>query len=274
MSEFSIRTQPFRLGLADYCALWLSPRAVLSGLFFYVFLAVFASLALGLLDGDIRTCLYGAAAALAYGLVSYGTCLLMLWLRYRRDPVMTGERLMVLDSGAVRLVGDGCDIRQTWEAFSRIHQGRDHIFLHMRNYAVYVIPKRALSALGESRRLITVASAAIRSTRNMRSELMPLPEAPDTRETWLSLPYRTRPYFHGERVFRFTRDYVRCTTAAYDARFDWQNVRGVRQAPGVFIFRLASGRFRVPASAFATPAQAMAFYTQAVAFWRAAEVRR
>ena len=76
------------------------------------------------------------------------------------------------------------------------------------------------------------------------------------------------------RDMGFTRDYIRCTTAAFDIRVDWANIRSVHRIGVIFTFRFSTGRFDVPASAFATRAEAMAFFTQAVAFWRAAEARR
>lgn len=271
MDTFSIRTQTFRLGLADYRAAWLSPR--INAPAFIGSLGPFIAVPLALGWSDLRrghtlTCLLAAAIYLGISLAASAIQLSVLWSRYRRTAMMTGERLMILDRDAVRLIGPGFDISQAWSRFFRLYQGRRHLFLLMRNYQAYVIPKKALDG-DDAARLYVCARAAMRKDRPAQKTLPMLTETLDNREIWLA-----RPYFREGRTFSFTRDYVRYTTPTFDGRYDWNNVRRVSRAFGFFIFRLANGRLIVPASAFATKAQATAFHTQAVAFWRAAEARR
>ncbi len=351
MSEFSIRTKPFRLGLADYRALWLAefgraftvPQLALAILYGLAVVPLTWTLS-DLLDGDIEPYLGFQAAWLAVFAGLMALICVALWRRDRRDPVMTGERLMVFDDGAVRLVAPGYDVRQSWAGFSQVRQGRHHIFLYMRGQQAYIIPKSALASPGDAQRLMTAARAAIRAARKTPAALPPLPETPDNRDIWRSHPYRLtfrivygrllqpggglvlvvfglallaiatyawqsnlatredililfaiptaivvfahlifvlawlivrgRPDMRGLREVCFTRDYVRCTGPAFDVRVDWDNIRGVHHAAGIFAFRFRTGRFDVPAQAFAAPAEATAFFTQAVAFWRAAEARR
>lgn len=338
MSEFSIRTQPFRLKWADYAAVRLTARFIVPTLCFYIWLALGIGLP-DLLKGDLEALLWCLAVSLGCGLAFFAAGLFILWLRYRRDPVMNGERLMVLDGGGVRLVGHGVDVRRTWATMSRIREGHEHVFLYMAVSGAYIMPKRAFSSAEEIKRLIGAARVAIRASRTFLPSLPPLPEAPDNRETWLSRPYRPgfvpsysrvltwifaavilvmllagdvwlvrsgdiddttacviailvmaiplilvaglgwwliskRRTKIRKSVMCFTRDYVRCTSPAFDTRIDWTNIRKVYRVARVFIFRLETGLLHVPASAFATRAEAEAFFAQAVAFWRAAEARR
>ena len=197
MSQFSIRTQPFRLGLADYRALWLAEvgRVFLNLPLFLI--AVYSLVGLpvlwtlsDLLDGRIRSYLYAQAAWLVVeGGLLLGVALSQ-WRRYRHDPVMTGERIMVLDAGAVRLIGYGFDARQAWAAFAQVRQGRDHLFIYMRSHQAYIVPKRALASPEDAARLVSNARDAIRAARQAPAVLPPLPEAPDNREIWRSRPYR------------------------------------------------------------------------------------
>ncbi len=289
MSEFSIRTKTFRLGLEDYRALWWAQFAglfaslplFLFSLYAWVGVPVLSSLD-DLRNGRYQTYLCLQLALPAAYLAMGAAAMAFRWRRYSCDPAMSGERIMVLDSGAIRVIGHGFDVRQSWATVRRIRQGRHHIFIHMNSRQIYTLPKRAL-APDDASRLTNTLGVAIRSARKAPSALAPLAETPDTRELWRSRPYRlTHAISHArmftglraEREVCFTRDYVRCTAPAFDTRVDWTNVRSVRRIGGVVAFNLGSGRFVVPASAFATPAEATAFFTQAVAFWRAAEARR
>ncbi len=348
MSEFSIRTQPFRLGLADYRALWLAEfRRVLASptawLAFGIWFGAPLLLSLDdLHDGRYPTYMWVPLAVVAFCAVTGVAGLAFRWLRYRRDPVMIGERIMVLDNAAIRLIGDGYDVRQSWATANRVRQGRYHIYIHMNSSLIYTVPRRALLP-GDAERLVTTLNAMIRATRRAPTFLSPLAEAPDARELWRCRPYRLTPGILFARLIKtlwtavifilglamlgltvdvwlkgidrfdgmglvcaavavlvfialglglgllvvsrqksagmtrdmgFTRDYIRCTTAAFDVRVDWANVSSVHRIGAIFTFRFSTGRFDVPASAFATKAEAMAFFTQAVAFWRAAEARR
>jgi hypothetical protein len=189
MSEFSIRTQPFRIAWADYRALRLSPRFLLPALGFCLLMPLGIGFP-SLLRGDITTSLYVGLIALGYSVLAALAGLFIVWRRYRRDPVMSGERLMVLDSGAVRLAAYGCDFRQTWAQFGKVYQDRDRVFLQRRDWQVYIIPKRALASAAEAERLVTLARAAIKAARTGPVELPPLPEAPETREIWRTKPYQ------------------------------------------------------------------------------------
>ncbi len=276
MGTFSIRTQTFRLEWADYLAMRLSALSLALTTFPSVLAVagVFIGIPLlidlpDLLKG--KPMVYFCAQATLLGLsIAAGTAdLFKLHRLYRREPMMHGERLMILDDGAVRLTGQGYDIRQSWAAFSRVRHSRHHIFLLMPHGRVHALPKRALATPQAAVRLLTLARAATQAARETRLALPPLPETPDNRERWQSLPYGREGGTLG-----FTRDHVRYTAPTIACRIDWSNIRAVSLVLGKFVLRSPEGRFVVPTSAFATPAQAMAFYTQAVAFWRAAEARR
>jgi len=271
MGAFSIRTKTFRLGLADYRALWLveAGRAFLYPLLGLVFLA--PALTAYLRHTDVRTYLWAQSALLGL-FVPFVIGLAVLdrvihWRKHRRNPVMTGERIMLFDDGAVRLIGDGFDTRWTWLHFSRARLGRNHLFIYSSSHRVCILPRSAFAAPHDMERLAEAAGGAIRVARQAAAPLPSLPEAPDSREIWRSLPVAGRDVC-------FTRDYVRSTGPTLDSRSGWDHVRKVGRRRSRIIFDLLSGQFIVPASAFATPAQATAFYAQAVAFWRAAQARQ
>jgi len=85
---------------------------------------------------------------------------------------------------------------------------------------------------------------------------------------------RRRPGARGQREVSFTRDYLRCTSPAFDLRLDWAHIRDVYAVPGAIVFRLPAGRLSVPRSAFASRPEATAFLTQAIAFWHATKARQ
>ena len=189
MGDFSIRTQTFRLGLADYRALWLSPRAIAPAVGGCLLICIAASLSPGL-PGLAGTRLVVAAITLAFGGVAFAANLLVLSLRHRRDALTTGERIMIFDAGAVRLIGSGFDVRQPWRNFARLYAGRRHLFLLTLTNRVYIIPKAAL-ATDDAQRLVVRARAALGKTGTAPETLPPLSEGPDNREMWLTRPYRT-----------------------------------------------------------------------------------
>ena len=270
MSEFSIRTKPFRLDWKDYLALslGLAPFRILPVIGACTGLLLLIGLPF-LLKGEPGLHLWAQVFLPGLLIAGFTGNLFEQLQRYRREPMLHGERIMILNDGAVRLAGHGYDIRQTWAAFHKVRHSRNHIFLHMPGDRVHMLPKRALATPQEAARVLTLARSAIKAARTTPSALPPLPEALDNRELWVS-----QPYARDQATLCFTRDYVRYTAPTVDCRVDWSNVQGVSRAFRAFIVRTPESRLAVPASAFATPAQATAFYTQAVAFWRAAEARR
>ena len=206
MSHFSIRTQTFRLGLADYRALWLSPRVNAPAIGARIGYTLAIPLVLGWSDlrhGDVRTCLFAATIVLILNLASFIGRSLSLWWRYRHNAMMTGDRIMILDDGAVRLIGDGFDVRQPWGRFLRVCDGHHHLFLLMRDNQVYIIPKTALGTAREAKRLVDTARAAIRAAAGRDPVLPSMYEPPEGREIWLSRPYRIRfglPFARFDRI--------------------------------------------------------------------------
>jgi len=196
MSEFSIRTKPFRLDWADYRALYLTqithvvttlPYA-LPTLFFVFGFPLLESLS-DLRAGHYQTYLIVQLTTLAVCALTTAGGALVLWHRRGRDPAMNGERIMVMDAGAIRLIGPGFDIRQTWALVRGVRQSQDYIFLCLRGYKAYALPKRAFASAEDAERLAIAARAAIRMARKAPIPLPALPEAPDTRELWRSRPF-------------------------------------------------------------------------------------
>jgi len=206
MGAFSIRTKTFRLDLADYLALWLSPRLIAPAVCGGIGLLIALPLALDLSDlmhGDIRTSLVTTAISLTYLVVSFTATLSVRAWRYRRNAMMTGERIMIFDDGAVRLIGPGFDVRQPWTNFAYLSQGRRYLFLVMHTNQVYVIPKAALAG-GDVKRLVACARAAL-GKDSAAPEVLPLiPEPPDNREIWLTRPYRMTFHLIFPRLSRLT----------------------------------------------------------------------
>jgi hypothetical protein len=270
MSEFSIRTKPFRLDWKDCLALslGLAPFRILPVIGACAGLLSLIGLPF-LLKGEPGLHLWVQVLVPGLLIASVAGNLFELRRRYRREPMMHGERIMILNNSAVRVAGHGYDIRQSWSGFHRVRHSRTYIVLHMPGNRVHMLPKRALATPQEATRVVTLARAAIKAARTTPSALPPLPEAPDNRELWIS-----QPFARDRATLCFTRDYVRYTAPTVDYRVDWSNVQGVSRAFRALIVDTPESQLAVPASAFATPAQAMAFYAQAVAFWRAAEARR
>jgi len=194
MGEFSIRTRPFRLGWADYRALWLA----FIGRYFTTFPAVLGTfyvlIVLPVLFGVLPRASYGPyiwvqAGALAVFLLIALADLFFLHRRYRGIPAMRHERIMVLDSGAVRLIGAGMDFRQVWDGFGSQWQSRRHVFVHLPGLPTYVIPKDALATADDAARLNLQARTLIRQARKTPRVLPPLPETPERRELWRSRPF-------------------------------------------------------------------------------------
>jgi len=193
MSAFSIRTKPFRLDWADYRALYLTQILRFLTVFPLAVVPLFFGFAFPLLEslGDLQAGLWHKwlltqLSVLAFYAVAAFAGACALWLRLRRDPAMTGERLMVLDSGAVRLVGPGFDVREAWPLFRGVRQSRHHIFLCQPGTRAYVLPKRALSSPDDAVRLMVAVPGAILAARRAPAPLSDLPEAPDNRDLWRS----------------------------------------------------------------------------------------
>ena len=219
MSEFSIRTKTFRLGLKDYRALWLAEAGRLfvnpMGL---LALCIWVGAPLLLSLDDLRSghdlthlCapLLWPVVVLALAAASLG----LRWRRYRRDPMMSGDRIMVLDSGAIRVIGHGFDVRQGWATVHRIRHGRHHVFIHMNSQHIYIVPRRALSP-DDIGRLTDTVGAAIRAARAAPAALAPLAETPDARDLWRSHPYRLTFAVIHARIFRPLWAIVFCVLGA------------------------------------------------------------
>jgi len=94
------------------------------------------------------------------------------------------------------LIGYGCDIRQSWTAFSRVYRSGSYLFLHAPGQPTYIIPERALASPSDLGRLASLGRAA----RKTSPDLQRLPETPDSREIWRSDRYKMvlyRPLGHG-----------------------------------------------------------------------------
>ncbi len=196
MSEFSIRTKTFRLGLADHLALYLAQ--VLGPATNLPLALPVLSLGLGfpvletlhdLRAGRCQTYLLIQFIVLAVYALTAAAGALIVRRNYPRDVAMNGERIMVMDANAVRLIGPGFDVRQSWALFSRVRQDRHRIFLCLRSLRVHAIPKQAFASLEDAERLTTFARTAIRTARRAPASLPPLPEAPDNREIWRGRPF-------------------------------------------------------------------------------------
>ncbi len=194
MSEFSIRTKPYNLGWPDYRVLWLSEYGRAFTRFPTAIGTLCALFGVPAMLGFIYKSFAIGVIAQAAVILGYGAILVMtvagLWWRYRGAPVMRGERIALLSHGAVRLIGPGFDLRQTWAAFEFVAETRRHLILRMRDYSSYVIPKSAFASADDVKRLLRVAPAVIRAARRTSADLQPLPESPEGRELWRSRPYR------------------------------------------------------------------------------------
>ena len=189
MSEFSIRTKTFRLGLEDYRALWLAQAVRPLRILFVLVLGVAFGIPVLTGNGSPRYLWMLAVYLVAAGGLTI-LALILLCRRLRRDPLASGERIIILESAAVRLIGYGFDTRWAWSAVDGISQDRGHLFIFTPGQDALIVPKRALASPDESRRLVKLARAAIRSSRRPLSALPPLVEPPDNRELWRSRPYR------------------------------------------------------------------------------------
>lgn len=197
MGTFSIRTQTFRLGLADYRALWLAearrPSRMLLILFIVFELACGIPVLVGgndLLDGRCLSYLSTLFACLGLSACAVILVFTLSWRQRRQDPVMTADRIVILDTNAIRLIGHGLDTRQAWSAVSGVDRGRRHLFFYTPGQPTLVVPKRALASPDEADRLVTTARTAIRAARKNLATLPALGEALDNRDLWRTGPYR------------------------------------------------------------------------------------
>ncbi len=197
MGTFSIRTQTFRLGLADYRALWLAelrrPSRMLLILFIVFELACGIPFLVGgddLLNGRCMSYLLTLFACLGLSIGAVVLVFTLSWQQHRQNPVMTGDRIMILDTNAIRLIGHGLDTRHAWSAVSGVDRGRRHLFFYMPGQPTLVVPKRALASPDEADRLVTAARTAIRAARKNPAALPPPGDALDNRDLWRGAAYR------------------------------------------------------------------------------------
>ncbi len=226
MNEFSIRTQPFRLGAAHDRALWLAQAVRAPMVWFWALwtvdwaVVIFIQLKLAIVDHDRNAVVLGFSFVPPVFMCLSAAILYIAQRRDSRDPVHSGDQLMILDNSAVRVVGYGFDTRQTWAAFNRVYRSGNRLFLHAPGRRPYIVPKRALeqglASPDDWSALATAARAAMQAARRASPPLPPLQDPPDNRDLWRSRPFQMSLYY----------------------------------PPGVMILRMLAGAMLIPSAAF------------------------